>query len=234
METSAERRLWAIYDEGMRPQSAGRVLLADLLEFVISELGGIRDAGIAATFRDHTPRSLDDQASIRSYIVWLGTQCLEGSLETSVRPFGGGPTAVLPPASWEIDSFERRFALSAVDPKRWEQTDVPPTHWIFVSESSVDEWWQQWARDESDEDDAVARPFSVERRTASGEPAGDFGGSALLPIGEVAALTGMSRSTIYDRIGSGRFPDAVRLGTRMSRWRRDDVEAWLRRHATSN
>jgi prophage regulatory protein len=38
---------------------------------------------------------------------------------------------------------------------------------------------------------------------------------------------GLSRSTIYKWIQDGRFPAQVQLGGRLSRWRSEDIEAWL-------
>lgn len=228
METMPLQSPWSIYGRGLRPQSDGRILLADLLEFVVSSLGGLREDGIDAIFADRSPEGLAEQASIRSYFTWLGAHCLEGRLCTFVRPLGGGPVAPLPRSSWEIDTFEPRFAFSALDPKRWEQADAAPTHWIFVSEESVDEWWRSWSEGEPELPTEGLQPFSVERQVSIVNPSGVSG---LMRIEDVAALTGMSRSTIYDRIRHGSFPEAIRLGTRMSRWRKDDVERWLHQHA---
>lgn len=41
-------------------------------------------------------------------------------------------------------------------------------------------------------------------------------------------MTGMSRSTIYAKAARGEFPEPLRLGNRFSRWRRGEVEHWLR------
>ena len=51
---------------------------------------------------------------------------------------------------------------------------------------------------------------------------------ALLTIATVRALTGLGRSTIYDKTGAGEFPQPVRLGARCTRWKAGDVTAWLR------
>ena len=53
---------------------------------------------------------------------------------------------------------------------------------------------------------------------------------AILRIDEVTALTGLSKATIWRRVGAGDFPAQVRLGGPTSRavgWRRTDVEAWI-------
>ena len=44
---------------------------------------------------------------------------------------------------------------------------------------------------------------------------------------DVEARTGLSRSTIYDWMKRGDFPQPVALGARLVGWRERDVEAWL-------
>lgn len=54
----------------------------------------------------------------------------------------------------------------------------------------------------------------------------------LLRRPEVEARTGLSRSTIYDWIKRGEFPQPVKLGTRLVAWRESDVTAWLESRET--
>lgn len=49
---------------------------------------------------------------------------------------------------------------------------------------------------------------------------------------EVEALTGLSRSTIYDWMKRGEFPQPVKLGARLVAWRESDVTAWLEARKT--
>ena len=49
----------------------------------------------------------------------------------------------------------------------------------------------------------------------------------LVRLPEVKRLTGMSRSTIYRRMGQGRFPLTAPLEGNMAAWREGDVSAWL-------
>lgn len=49
----------------------------------------------------------------------------------------------------------------------------------------------------------------------------------LLRRPEVEARTGLSRSTLYDWMKRGEFPQPVKLGTRLVAWRESDVTAWL-------
>jgi len=48
----------------------------------------------------------------------------------------------------------------------------------------------------------------------------------------VETRTGLSRSTIYDWIKKGDFPQPVKLGARLVAWRESDVTAWLETRET--
>lgn len=47
----------------------------------------------------------------------------------------------------------------------------------------------------------------------------------LLRFPEVRALSGLSRSTIYNRIAEGLFPPSLRLGARMVAWPETEIAA---------
>lgn len=47
-----------------------------------------------------------------------------------------------------------------------------------------------------------------------------------LRLKEVSERVGLARSTIYSKIGKGRFPQPVNLGGRSVAWRVADIEAW--------
>ena len=49
-----------------------------------------------------------------------------------------------------------------------------------------------------------------------------------LRLPEVLARTGLSRSTIYVRLGQGRFPRPVSLGARAVGWIESEVDEWIR------
>jgi prophage regulatory protein len=49
--------------------------------------------------------------------------------------------------------------------------------------------------------------------------------------GEVEELSGLSRSTIYRRIGEGTFPAPFNLGGHCVRWRSQDLVEWKETHA---
>lgn len=45
---------------------------------------------------------------------------------------------------------------------------------------------------------------------------------------EVEALTGLSRSTLYNWMKRGEFPQPVKLGTRLVAWRESDISVkWI-------
>lgn len=49
---------------------------------------------------------------------------------------------------------------------------------------------------------------------------------------DVEARTGLARSTIYDWMKRGDFPQPVKLGARLVAWREADVNAWLESRKT--
>jgi len=52
---------------------------------------------------------------------------------------------------------------------------------------------------------------------------------AILRLPAVKAKTGLSRSTIYDRIDKGIFPAPVPLGGQAVGWPASDIDAWIAR-----
>ena len=44
---------------------------------------------------------------------------------------------------------------------------------------------------------------------------------------DVERVTGLARSTIYDFMSRGEFPQPVKLGARAVGWRENDVLAWI-------
>ncbi|MBF9059046.1 AlpA family phage regulatory protein [Rhodobacterales bacterium HKCCSP123] len=54
----------------------------------------------------------------------------------------------------------------------------------------------------------------------------------LLRRHEVEDLTGLRRSTLYDWMKRGEFPQPVKLGARIVAWRESDVIGWLESRET--
>lgn len=51
--------------------------------------------------------------------------------------------------------------------------------------------------------------------------------TTILRLPTVQARTGLSRSTIYQRIAVGTFPRAVSIGARAVGWLESEIEDWL-------
>ena len=49
----------------------------------------------------------------------------------------------------------------------------------------------------------------------------------ILRLAKVIARTGLSKSSIYQRMQEGTFPRQYQLGARAVGWREDDIEEWL-------
>lgn len=51
--------------------------------------------------------------------------------------------------------------------------------------------------------------------------------TSLLRLPEVSRRTGLSRSSIYDRVKRGSFPAPIRLDHRLSAWVSADIDRWI-------
>ncbi|AKS24226.1 MAG: transcriptional regulator [Leptospirillum sp. Group II 'C75'] len=49
----------------------------------------------------------------------------------------------------------------------------------------------------------------------------------IVRLKELVKISGLSRSTIYDQVKSGTFPQPVKLGARAIGWILSDVENWI-------
>jgi prophage regulatory protein len=49
----------------------------------------------------------------------------------------------------------------------------------------------------------------------------------LLRLPAVIAATGLSKSTIYNRIAEGTFPKQIPLGPRLVVWPESDIQLWI-------
>ena len=56
----------------------------------------------------------------------------------------------------------------------------------------------------------------------------------VLRLPAVKAYTGLSRSTIYQRISEGSFPRAIQLGGRAVGWIEADIQEWLERQINAS
>jgi len=56
----------------------------------------------------------------------------------------------------------------------------------------------------------------------------------ILRLPNVLDRTGLSRSTVYQRVSEGRFPKPVSLGARAVGWVETDIEEWICRQIGSS
>lgn len=57
---------------------------------------------------------------------------------------------------------------------------------------------------------------------------------SILRLPDVIIKTGLSRSSIYNSIKSGNFPDRVSLGPRATGWRSTDIDEWIESRISVN
>lgn len=53
----------------------------------------------------------------------------------------------------------------------------------------------------------------------------------LLSLSEVRTRTGLGRTTIYRWMNEGRFPAAIKLSDKCTRWSEADLDAWIQSKA---
>ena len=58
--------------------------------------------------------------------------------------------------------------------------------------------------------------------------------NSLIRLPAVKERTGLSRSTIYNRISQGTFPRPVGLGGRAVGWLQSEVEAWIEQRVSES
>lgn len=75
-------------------------------------------------------------------------------------------------------------------------------------------------------------PAKRKSRAAVAQPAQILSApDALLNVETVKMLTGFSKNTIYRLMAAGDFPEAIKLGTRTTRWRAGTISDWLKERA---
>jgi prophage regulatory protein len=52
--------------------------------------------------------------------------------------------------------------------------------------------------------------------------------SGFLRLRQVLQIVPISRSTLYQKLKLGTFPSAIKLGPRMSAWRTEDIQNYIR------
>jgi prophage regulatory protein len=49
----------------------------------------------------------------------------------------------------------------------------------------------------------------------------------ILRLPQVLKITGLKRSSLYEKISKGEFPAPIKLGTRASGWIEEEVNNWI-------
>lgn len=49
----------------------------------------------------------------------------------------------------------------------------------------------------------------------------------MMKLPEVIAATGLSRSSLYDAVKDGTFPEPRRINKRSVAWRSDEIDGWM-------
>lgn len=60
-----------------------------------------------------------------------------------------------------------------------------------------------------------------------GDMSTDHRRDTLLRLSDVKGRTGLSRSTIYRRMGAGTFPHSIRISAGLVAWYQTDIDAWV-------
>lgn len=215
------------YSMDEQPTSPGRVLLARAFAHWCAIHHGLSDDEVEAALAGR-----DADAAVRRRVRnearLLGELAAAGRLSAVGRPIGGGEAVELRPAVWEVDDFRARFATSAIDPRKPFDPSAAPTHWVFLDLAEfnglVAESCGETVATPREARQPGAPPEATENRAAT--PAGE----RMLRLPEVKSRTGMSRSTIYNRIRDQAFPSPVNLGGNISAWRETEVDGWVRSH----
>ena len=204
------------------PTSSGRTLLATAFAHYCALMWGYSPEEVARALSDEIDGSLRESREIRLAARLIGRVVADGGLRTFARPIGGGEPISLKPSVWELDDFTDRFASSAMAVSKPFDRSAETTHWIFVETADFDVMI----------DDATAdlprngsRRIPVSEASIKGEEPSS-GPDRLIRLPEVMHLTGMSRSTVYARMGQGRFPNTVSM-VGIAAWRESDVREWL-------
>lgn len=168
----------------------------------------------------------------------IGELVAAGRLRTFARPLGGGETIELKASAWDLDEYRARFASSALDPKRPFDADAMPTHWLFVDMDGFNALTAESCGETPERAAITVADAAAARTVAAAMPIGgstEEADSARMPrflrLPEVKARTGMSRSTIYNRIRDKQFPAPRNLGGNISAWTEAEVDGWIRDRA---
>lgn len=219
------------YTMDEQPTSPGRLLLARAFAHWCVLHHGYDPAEVQDALGDAPNVEARVRRQIRDSARLIGELIAGGRVRSFARPIGGGETTALKASAWELDEYRSRMASSGIDPKRPFDQDAPATHWVFLD---LEDFNVLTAESCGESPDVGSRAFEMEAdlelADASTDPVagGTHRAPRFLRLPEVKARTGMSRSTIYNRIRDEQFPAPRNLGGNISAWMEADVDGWIK------
>lgn len=221
---------WEIILRDDGPQSSVGPLLGDFLWNYLCLWEGLSPEDLRDAFSgvgEHAQRHRDLAiAAIRI----LRTPLQDGSFATYSRALGGGEPVRMPTSHWEVDDLLPRFARSAYAAAAPYDRDAEPSHWIFVAQSAEVAIHQIFVPTTPYPAEAASTPHPDPVVADPGHRVGAVGDldDGFLRLPEVVRLTGLGKSTLYERVAEGRFPASEPIGGgRAVGWRRSAVREWL-------
>ena len=206
--------VWKPYSDDDVPASHGRCTLAEFLSLFFEHSGLIDFTSLEDYFANEAPK--EDWITVTSTANFLGERIQSGKVRSFARPIGGGPIEPIQTSKWELDDFVDRFRTSAFDPSDWINAAAPATHYIFVSIEDVDRFLEDWGS------------CPLVAQATDEKPVED---KDVLRMPEVCRRTGLSRSTIYEKIGNSEFPAPIKISQRASGWLASEIATWLEERA---
>ena len=210
------------------PTSPGRAFLARAFAHWCALAHGFSAEEIAAALEGDAAADAAVARRVANATRLIGEVLAAGRLRAWARPMGGGIPEPIDPSLWELDDWRHRLATSAVALAKPFDQQAEPSHYVFVELDGFNAMIEEAFGD--------PRRVSPPSR-AGGEVAQTPAGEAAAPhrreldrlvrLPEVLRVTGMSRSTLYDRIGRDRFPAQADMEGNIAAWRESDIQAWL-------
>ena len=246
---------WSPYQGRLSLISAGRKTLTAAFADLVQARAGFSSYELPELFAAPHDEGENDAARdmVRLDAEHLARMFANGRLDTFARPLGGGEVVGIDASRWELDEPLHRFATGAFNLERWADQDAPPTHRIFIDDAQFDEWLAALKPlgplTDRQVEEIVNPQLRATRAVAARKvhlaPAAKFEnreepdattreppgvGPLLISVEEVSELIGRSKSSIYSDEKKGVFPARLKLGS-SSRWRRDEVLAWIEEQA---
>lgn len=233
---------WTPYLEQHHPQSASGITLVEAYTQLSGTRWGAEAGDIYRTFVEYQDDDGEEGASICALTLvrkMMTEAFLTGSITTFARPLKGGIPEQIPPSLWEIDDPVQRFSTGCFNLPEWANPDAELTHRIFVDQKElkrhIDDLYTQdevsrlvdgkrVARDNPRTQSQTDEQSQAETTVLEAQSQTE---THIIRLPAVQKLTGISRTTIYQKMNQGCFPEKVKLGPRGSGWFEHEVIAWM-------